>query len=218
MAEAVDVAPLPAAEVGPGAVEQGQGGGDVVLPPLLVGHLDRPPVLEPLELLPLLLGFGPRLPPRRPVPPRRPPSARLAASPSRASTASALARSAARQSQAMLPRTPPATSTAAARPYAAASAGRRRTHSAARSTAPAGRAAIGSPASQARRSSASAWALDVAPPRVLLQALQADRLQVARRPGALSRGGGSGGRVRAPASSVSTTLSPPNGGRPVSSS
>ena len=59
MAEAMDVSPLPAAEVGPGAVEQGQGGGDVVLPPLLVGHLHRPPVFEPLELLPLPLGLGP---------------------------------------------------------------------------------------------------------------------------------------------------------------
>src|SRR5208283_239841 len=53
MAEAMDVLPLPAAQFGTGAVEQGQRGGDVVLPPLLVGHLDGPPVVEPLELLPL---------------------------------------------------------------------------------------------------------------------------------------------------------------------
>ncbi len=61
MAEAMDVSPLPAAEVGPGAVEQGQRGGDVVLPPLLVGHLDGPPIVEPLEFLPLPLGLGPGL-------------------------------------------------------------------------------------------------------------------------------------------------------------
>ncbi len=54
----------------------------------------------------------------------------------------------------------------------------------------------------------------VAPPRVLLQALQADRLQVAGH-AALSLRGGSGGRFRT-ASIVSTTVSPPNGARPVS--
>ena len=47
--------PFPAAQVWPGAVEQGQRRGDVVLPPLLVGHLHRPAVLEALELLPRLL-------------------------------------------------------------------------------------------------------------------------------------------------------------------
>ncbi len=59
MAEAMDITPLPAAEVGPGAVEQGQRGGDVVLPPLLVGHLDRSPVLDALDLLTLPLHLSP---------------------------------------------------------------------------------------------------------------------------------------------------------------
>src|SRR5262249_30411207 len=60
MAKAIDITPLPTAEIGTRPVEQGQGSGDVVILPLLVGHLDRPAVLEPFELLPLPPGFGAR--------------------------------------------------------------------------------------------------------------------------------------------------------------
>src|SRR5262249_43334934 len=44
--------------------EQGQGGGDVVVPPFLVGHLHRPSVLEARQLLAgvLRLVLGLRLP------------------------------------------------------------------------------------------------------------------------------------------------------------
>ena len=56
----------------------------------------------------------------------------------------------------------------------------RRHHRQSRSAGPTGRARIGSPARNRRRSSASAAADGVPPRRLLLQALQADRLQVAR--------------------------------------
>ena len=55
MAEAVDVAPLPAAQIAPGAIEQRPGSGNVVVPPLLVGHLHGPAVLDTGQLL-LCLG------------------------------------------------------------------------------------------------------------------------------------------------------------------
>ncbi len=61
MAEAPDVAPLPPAQVGPGPVEQGQRGAEVGLPPLLVGDLHGPSILEPGDLLAELLGGGPGL-------------------------------------------------------------------------------------------------------------------------------------------------------------
>src|SRR5689334_15894921 len=57
----MDVTPLPAAKVGTSAPEQGQGGRNVVLPPLLVGHLDRPTVVDPLDFLSLPIRLGPRL-------------------------------------------------------------------------------------------------------------------------------------------------------------
>ena len=54
--------PLPAAQLGPGTVEQGQRRGDIVVPPFLVGHLHRSAVFRPLELLPRdLLGVARRL-------------------------------------------------------------------------------------------------------------------------------------------------------------
>src|SRR5262249_33689254 len=58
------VAPLPTPQVFPRALEQGQGGGDVVVPPFLVGQLDRPPVLHDRQPLPglLRLPLGLRLP------------------------------------------------------------------------------------------------------------------------------------------------------------
>jgi hypothetical protein len=51
MAEAMDITPLPAAEVGPGALQQGYRGGGVVLPPLLMGDFDSTPILESGDLL-----------------------------------------------------------------------------------------------------------------------------------------------------------------------
>ena len=54
MAEAVDVPPLPALQILPGAIEQRPGSGNVVVPPLLIGHLHRPAVLDTGQLLPFL--------------------------------------------------------------------------------------------------------------------------------------------------------------------
>ena len=160
----MDVAPLPAAEVGPGAVEQGQGGGDVVLPPLLVGHLDRPPVFDPGELLAGLVA-SPR--PLGGRPGRRLAVARLlGARPGRrlavtvpAVAATSRARAAARHCQTAAPPSPPNSSVSSPRVYAAARVGFRRAHFATRSTAPAARTLTGSPAANRRRSAASAPAV-----------------------------------------------------------
>ena len=175
MAEAMDVMPLPSAQVGPGAVEQGQGGGDVVLPPLLVGHLHRPPVLEPLELLPLPFGLGPRLcsairaafsaspsgrPPPRPAPARRPATARRPRPPGRRAA-------------------PPAARARTPRP-GSASAGP--TWRPAR-PAPAARTLTGSPATNRPQVGGQGRGRRVAVGRVLRQALQADQLQVAGQAG-----------------------------------
>ena len=179
MAEAMDVSPLPAAEVGPGALEQGQGGGDVVLPPLLVGHLHGPPVLEPLELLPLPLGLGPGL--RLAVAGRRRPLGlglrwrRLGRL-----LAASRARSAARHCQTAAPPSPPSSTASSPSVYAAARVGFRRAHLASRSTAPAARTLTGSPAANRPQVGRQRRRRRVALGRVLLQALQADQLQVAR--------------------------------------
>src|SRR5262249_59104588 len=68
VAEAMDVVPLPPAQVGRRAFEQGHGRGNVVLVPVLVGHLHRQAVLEYGELLARphftvtgRLGLAPRL-------------------------------------------------------------------------------------------------------------------------------------------------------------
>ena len=58
-------------------------------------------------------------------------------------------------------------------------AGCRLAHFQTRSDRPIRRARIGSPASQRSRSSASAYAERISPLRLLVEALQADRLQVA---------------------------------------
>ena len=83
----------------------------------------------------------------------------------------------------------PAATDSRSSPASAAGSGWRRHHIQARVAAPTGRAAIGSPVSQRARSSARAWALGIAPLGVLLQALQADDLQVARDPGVARRRG-----------------------------
>src|SRR5262249_5455034 len=58
VAEAVDVVVLPAAQVRTGAGEQGAGLRDLVVAPRLVGHLDRPPVVDPDDLLLRLCQLG----------------------------------------------------------------------------------------------------------------------------------------------------------------
>ena len=183
MAEAMDVAPLPPAEVGPGAVEQGQGGGDVVLPPLLVGHLHGPAVLEPRRAASraarLVLGPSRRPPWLSPSPSARSghrPGVRLSAVLAVAATSRAVRRATARRPRLPARRAAPP---AARGVYAAARVGFRRAHFADPLDGPgrthahrlAGRAiAAGRPPAPRPWGSVG---------RVLLQALQADQLQVA---------------------------------------
>src|SRR5689334_20441357 len=62
MAKAMDVLPLPAAQVGWGAGEQGEGRGGVAFPPFLVGYLHGPAVLEGRQPLARLLHLALGLP------------------------------------------------------------------------------------------------------------------------------------------------------------
>src|SRR5262249_42715538 len=179
MAEAMDVAPLPAAEVGPGAVEQAQGGGDVALPPLLVGHLDGPSVFDGGQLLsspPVPVPGAARPPPGRPPPPPRP----LPPPP---------------PAQGPAPPTPPSRTASSPSVYAAASVGFRRTHLATRSTTPAGRTLTGSPAANRPRSAASAPAVEY---RSAGSFSRHFRQMISRSRGVcgFNRDGGSGGHSR----------------------
>ena len=210
MAEAMDITPLPAAEVGPGAVEQGHRDGDVALPPLLVGHLHRSPVLEPLEPLPLSFGLGlGRLRLIVPVPPAPGPSLAVPA----VSAAPGLLRGPplpeGRTSQPAEQR-PPADPACTRRPASASAAP---TSPPARRPRPHARSPARRPPTAAgRRPERRPWGSDRPGPSPGTSGRSS--------PG---RGGpwrsassvGSGGRVRT-ASSVSITLSPPNGALPVS--
>ena len=92
----------------------------------------------------------------------------------------------------------------ATRLVSVATTGLRQAQRQARSARPTGRAAIGSPCSQRPRSSASAAAECVPPGRVLLQALQADHLQVPVQRGprlAAARGAGPAPAAASPAPS-----------------
>src|SRR5206468_1281141 len=57
VAETMNIMPLPTSEVDTAALKQGPGGRNVIVPPLLVGYLDCPPVIKSLEHLTQPLGF-----------------------------------------------------------------------------------------------------------------------------------------------------------------
>ena len=101
--------------------------------------------------------------------------------------------------------------TAAPRP---ATTGRRRHHRQSRAGAPIGRARIGSPARNRASSSASACAEAYRSRRLLFQALQADRLEVAIEIDGLSRRGETGSSLKTWIT-VSIAVAAWNGGRPV---